>query len=77
MTEFGYLTGTPPQAVGQWLALAGALNSASLTLRQSVPDALWFGPSRQSYDHSAAEIAYELNRVHEEIVFLINSGAVT
>ncbi|MEY4039504.1 MAG: hypothetical protein RLZZ52_372 [Actinomycetota bacterium] len=77
MTEFSYLTGAPTQTVGHWLALAGALNSASLTLRQAVPDSLWFGPSRQSFDSSAAEIAAELTRVHEEIVFLLNSGAVS
>lgn len=77
MTEFSYLTGAPSPAVGQLLALAGALNSASLTLRQAVPDSLWFGPSRQSFDDSAAEIASELHRVHEEIVFLLNSGAVS
>lgn len=77
MTEFSYLTGAPTLAVGQWLALAGALDSAALTLRHAVPDPLWFGPSRHSFDQSAAEISSELNRVQEEIVFLINSGAMT
>lgn len=77
MTEFSYLTGAPTVAVGQCLALAGALNSAALTLRQGAPDPLWFGPSRQSFDQSAAEISSELTRVQEEVVFVINSGVVT
>lgn len=77
MTEFSYLAGAPSAAVGQWLALAGALDSAALTLRHAVPDLLWFGPSRQSFDQSAAEISAELNRVQEEVIFLINTGALT
>lgn len=77
MTEFSYLTGAPTVAVGQWLALAGALDSAALTLRQAAPDPLWFGPSRQRFDQSAAEISTELTRVQEEIMFLLNSGALT
>jgi hypothetical protein len=77
MTEFSYLAGTPPYAVGQYMALAGAVDSAALTLRQGVPDSLWFGPSRQSYDHTAHEISTELSRVHEDIVFLVRSGALS
>ncbi|MDH6532147.1 hypothetical protein M2119_000384 [Aurantimicrobium minutum] len=77
MTEFSYLTGAPTLTVGQWLTLAGALDSAALMLRQAVPDPLWFGPSRQSFDQSAAEISAELNRVQEEVIFLINTGALT
>lgn len=77
MTEFSYLTGAPTVAVGQCRALAGALNSAALTLLQASPDPLWFGPSRQSFDQSAAEISSELTRVQEEVVFVINSGVVT
>lgn len=76
MTELSYLTGAPSHAVGQCLALAGALDSAALTLQQAVPDPFWFGPSRHSFDTSAAEITAELIRVHEDIVFLVRSGAV-
>ena len=77
MTEFSYLAGTPPCAVGQYLALAGAMDSAALTLTQGVPDPLWFGLSRQSYDRTAHEISLELRRVHEDIVFLVRSGALS
>ena len=38
------------------MALAEALDAAVVTLHASVPDPLWFGPSRQAFDSTAGNV---------------------
>jgi len=70
VNEFEGLSGFPPAGHSQWLALADALDAAVVTLHTTVPDPLWYGPSRYAFDHNAEQVMAVLRHARWAILAL-------
>jgi hypothetical protein len=66
--EFQAANGFSPARHGQWLALAEALDAAVVTLHAAIPDPLWFGPARNSFDHHVELVKTELRLARGDVL---------
>ena len=63
-----------PHTSHQWHTLAAALEQSIATLKEGVPDPLWWGSARAAYDAQVEDIITELQQARWAILTATDDG---